>query len=161
MREWAERLRLIAAVLLIGSLCLPVSRCTYQADANGRWVSEESAQQNPAAVHEVVEYQYALSNAKPAPERWLTLAYFVLPLAMVAVLSIVRQRRWLVALRSVEVAGVGFSCWGLFSLALFGEFASGGYLAAASLAIYLLAMLTIDVILLRDWWHDRKQRRPA
>lgn len=160
MRRWAERLRLIAAVLLVASLSLPVSKCTYYADAEGKWVSGETAQQNPSAVHEVVEYQYALEESKPASERWIALTYFLLPLAMVFALLIVRHRGWLLAVRCLEPVALAYSSLGLFGLLVFGGAASGGYMAAASLTIYAVAMLAIDVILVRAWWRERRQTEP-
>jgi hypothetical protein len=159
MRPWAERLRLIAAVLLIASLSLPVSKCTYYADADGKWVSGEIAQQNPAAVHEVTEYQFALERSKPASDRWLTLACFVLPLAMVLAQQFVRHRAALLMLRYLEPLALAYSALGLIDLTLFGV-ASGGYLAAASLTIYLIAMLAIDAILVRTWWRERRRTEP-
>jgi hypothetical protein len=159
MRRWAERLRLIAAVLLIASLSLPVSRCSYYADADGNWVSGETAQQNPAAVTEVVQYQYALERSKSDSERWMTLTYFVVPLAMVLALLFVRHRAALLTLRYVEPLALAYSSLGVYGLILFGA-ASGGFIAVASLTLYGVAMLTIDAILVRTWWRERGRTEP-
>ena len=151
---------MIAAVLLLVCLSLPLATCTHYESADGKRLAVADKTALPAGAHEVTEYHYALEDVEPYSIDGLTVwAVFAGPLAFAVAIGLIRRRRLLVAARLLELPVLAWSCVGVYVVVgMAGEkIYYGGYLAFATVGICALAALTIDFLLLRVWWRERRR----
>ena len=134
-----NRLKLIAAVLLLGSVALPQSTCAGYRAPDGRFVIEVPRNAAPGSYQPTVERHYAFDDVHlDDPASWLWPLVFLWPLPLLGLAARKhgpRVLRVLMVLEPLLVLASGFLIWTRASL--FDTPAAGAYVALGALALYL------------------------
>ena len=144
------RLRILAAVLLLGSLALPQSTCAGYRTSNGEFVATIPRDVPPAGYEPAVHRDYAFDDFELAdPASWLGVALFLWPLPLLAMAArsrALRLRAVVRVLNPILAAVAAYLIW--FRATLFSTPASGAYVAVMTLGLYLTTSL---IELWRSW----------
>lgn len=147
--------KILGAVLLLVSLCLPMASCTYYADSQGFPIVVDRPESKPGGVREVdVGPWYAMEDLKPAePMFWMVLASFAWPLLWVALLSWRGKGRIAILLRVIEPILLAYSASMVefISTFLVTQREIGAYVAFVGLGTYGIGIVLTDLALFRLW----------
>ena len=133
-----KRLKLLGALMLLGSIALPMARGCASVDVQGRLVHP---------------YKYAFEHLDSADERFYTLAIFGWPMVALGILAW-RQRGYVsFGVRAAEpfLIVLSFVVINFISTFFTGGRALGAYVAFAGLGFYAVGALWSDVIVFREW----------
>ena len=140
-RLTTTRFKILGAIVLAGSLALPVSTCTGYRSPDGKFVTWIPTGADSAAYPRAVDRDYVLHDVYLVrPSTWFNLAVFVWPLPVVALTQrrrTARWRRWVWWLEPLLVAISGWTVWLVANL--LATPAIGAYVALGALGVYLSA----------------------
>jgi len=138
-----NRLKLIAAALLLGSVALPQSTCAGYRGPDGQLVTTVPRNATPGSYQPTVARHYAFDDVHlDDPASWLWPFLFLWPLPLLELAALKRTARVLRVLMVLEpllMLASGFMIWTRASL--FDTPAAGAYVALGALALYLSAHL--------------------
>jgi len=147
-------LKTLGAILLIGSLALPMSTCSHLENSAGERVFKLNNNFKNEALKEVNSFNYALEDFSVTdPEAWLTLFVFTWPLLAIMALSKYRQGRVSIAIRFFEPLFLTGSIFFVIFLSNFftTRMAVGAYVAFLALGIYGIGTFWNDIFLYMQW----------
>jgi hypothetical protein len=140
----SKRLKLLGALMLLGSIALPMARGCARVDAQGRLVRP---------------YEYAFDRYEDSDERLIVLVIFAWPMIALGILAW-RQKGYVsFGVRAAEpfLMVLSFLAINFISTFFTGGRAFGAYVAFAGLGFYAVGALWSDVIVFRKW----RSRRTA
>ena len=150
-----SRLKIVAAVILAGSLALPQSTCAGYRAPDGKFVLTVPRDAPAGSYEPAVRQEYAFDDFQVTDVgSWLVVGAFVCPLLLVAIGTRTRSARlraYICVAAPVVSLGAAYIIW--FSASLFATPAVGAYIAISAISVYFVAS-AID--LWRSW-----RARPA
>src|SRR6266851_6616380 len=136
----STRIKVMAALLLLGALALPQSTCAGYRAADGKFVPTIRRGAATGAYQPMVHRDYAFDDFRLAePGTWLKIAAFLWPLPLLVVAARGRSPRLSAYISFVEpvlALGSALTIW--FSASVFATPAAGAYVAVSALAVYLV-----------------------
>lgn len=154
-------IKVTGALILLLSITLPMSSCTYYVDPDGNKypIYSTLVEDIPHDAELEVVKRYALDDLRPLePGFWIIALMFTWPLITLGALQWRPMGRLNLALRGFELLLLGASAWFIdFISTVFADRREiGAYVAFIGLGLYAIGTIWSDILKYRSWRDERR-----